>query len=132
MFGTNWHQRGLLSATLVCCRFVGRLLVLAAGVVKVAQGGASAISAYVALSAGTQSRVFHVSGAVDTPRVDELPARTTLDLQRFRSQLQDDLQPALDDARARGKQAHIELSRPEWICVFVRDHLKATEGIDVD
>jgi hypothetical protein len=111
---------------------VGKLLVLANGVVKVPHAGARAVSAYVALSAGAQSRVFRVRGAVDALRVEELPAATTLDIQQFQTQIQSDLQPALDDARAEGHPAHIELSRPEWVCVYVRNHLKATEGIDVD
>jgi hypothetical protein len=111
---------------------VGKLIVLANGVIKVARGGSRGVSAYVALSAGPQSRVFRVRGAVDAPRVEELPPATTLDIQHFQEQIQQDLQAALDDARAEGHPAHIELSRPEWVCVHVRNHLKVTEGIDVD
>ena len=111
---------------------MGTLVVLANGVVKVPHIGARAVSAYVALSAGAQSRVFHVRGSVDGPRVEELPAATTLDLQHFQTQIQRDLEPVLAEARAETPGAHIELSRPEWVCVFVRNHLKATEGIDVD
>jgi hypothetical protein len=111
---------------------VGKLLVLANGVVKVPHIGARAVSAYVALSAGAQSRVFRVRGPIDAPGVEELPAATTLDLQHFQTRIQSDLQAALDSERAEGHAAHIELSRPEWVCVFVRNHLKATEGIDVE
>ncbi len=111
---------------------VGKLLVLANGVVKVAHAGARAVSAYVALSAGPQSRVFRVRGPVEAPTVEELPSATTLDVQHFQTQIQRDLEPVLNEARTAGHAAHIELSRPEWVCVFVRNHLKATEGIDVD
>jgi hypothetical protein len=111
---------------------VGKLIVLANGVVKVPHFGARTVSAYVALSAGTKSRVFRVRGAVDAPAVEELPAATTLDIQHFQTQIQSDLQAALDAERAEGHAAHIELSRPEWVSVFVRNHLKATEGIDVE
>ena len=111
---------------------MGTLVVLANGVVKVPHIGARAVSAYVALSAGEKSRVFHVRGSVDGPRVEELPAATTLDLQHFQTQIQRDLEPVLAEARVEAPGAHIELSRPEWICVFVRNHLKEHEGIDVE
>jgi hypothetical protein len=111
---------------------VGKLLVLANGVVKVPHLGARAVSAYVALSAGAESRVFRVRGAVNAPSVEELPAATTLDVQHFQTQIQADLQAALDAERAGGHAAHIELSRPEWVCVHVRNHLKQTEGVDVE
>jgi hypothetical protein len=111
---------------------VARLLVLASGVVKVPRGGPRAVSAYVVLSAGPKSRVFRVRGAADSPAVEELEPATTLDVKLFQSKLQSDLQPALDELRAKGDPAHIELSRPEWVSAFVRNHLKATEGLEVE
>jgi hypothetical protein len=111
---------------------VGKLLVLAGGVVKIPKGGPRAVSAYVVLSAGAQSRVFRVRGPVDALSVEELPPATTLDVKHFQGKLQEDLQPALDELRVDGHPAHIELSRPEWLAAHVRQHLKATEGIDVD
>jgi hypothetical protein len=111
---------------------VAKLLVLASGVVKVPRGGPRAVSAYVVLSAGARSRVFRVRGAADAPAVEELEPATTLDVKRFQSELQADLQPALDELRAKGEPAHIELSRPEWLAAFVRKHLKATEDLDVE
>ena len=111
---------------------VAKLLVLASGVVKVPKGGPRALSAYVVLSAGAQSRVFRVRGAADAPSVLELPPATTLDMKHFQVELQEDLQPALDELRAEGHAAHIELSRPEWVTAFVRKHLKETEGLDVE
>jgi len=112
---------------------MSKLLVLAGGVVKAPKGaGIRAFSAYVVLSAGTNSRVFRVRGTPDAPVVDEMPAATTLDIKRFQTELQTDLQPALDDLRMHGHPVYIELSRPDWVCSFVKRHLKATEGIDVD
>jgi hypothetical protein len=111
---------------------VPKLLVLAGGVVNVPKGGARAVSAYVVLSAGAQSRVFRVRGAADAPTVDELPSATTLDIKHFQIELQDELQPALDELRAEGHPAHIEASRPEWVTAFVRKHLKDTENVDVE
>jgi hypothetical protein len=116
----------------VSSSLVAKLLVLASGVVKAPKGGPRAVSAYVVLSAGAQSRVFRVRGAADAPRVDELPPATTLDMKHFQVELQEDLQPTLDDLRSDGHPAHIELSRPEWVTAFVRKHLKETENIDVE
>jgi len=111
---------------------VSKLLVLASGVVKVPRGGVRAVSAYVVLSAGAKSRVFRVRGAGDAPTVEELPAATTLDMKRFQSELQSDLQPTLDAVRAEGHAAHVELSRPEAVIAHVRKHLKAAEDLDVE
>jgi len=112
---------------------MSKLLVLAGGVVKMPKGGGiRAVSAYVVLSAGPQSRVFRVRGTPDAAVVDEMPAATTLDIRRFQTELQNDLQPALDELRMHGHPVHIELSRPDWVCSFVKRHLKATEGLDVD
>jgi hypothetical protein len=111
---------------------VSKLLVLASGVVKApGGGGVRALSAYVVLSAGPSSRVFRVRGPGDAPSIEELPSATTLDVKRFQSDLQHDLQPVLDELRAQGHPAHVELSRAEWVAAVVRKHLKATEGIEV-
>lgn len=112
---------------------MSKLLVLAAGVVKAPKGGGiRALSAYVVLSAGPKSRVFRVRGTPDAPSVEEMPAATTLDIKRFQTELQNDLQPALDELRMQGHPAHVELSRADWVCAFVRRHIKTTEGVDVD
>jgi hypothetical protein len=110
---------------------VGKLLVLASGVVNAPKGGPRAVSAYVVLSAGAQSRVFRVRGAAGSPSVDELPPATTLDLKHFQVELQEDLQAALDELRAEGHPVHIEPAKPDWVTDFVRRHLKASEGVDV-
>jgi hypothetical protein len=112
---------------------VSKLLVLASGIVKAPRGGGvRALSAYLVLSAGAKSRVFRVRGSPDTPAIDELPAATTLDVKRFQTDLQEDLQPVLNELRAEGFPAHVELSRAEWVAAIVRKHLKASEGLDVD
>lgn len=99
---------------------MGKLLMLAGGQVGGADLGA--ISAYVVLSAGNQSRVFTVKGSASAPTVSELPAATTLDIQRFRRELADDL-----------PRGGLGMTTPDasWICGVVRTHLKKTEGIDV-
>lgn len=111
---------------------MGKLLVLASGVVKVPKGGVKAVSAYVALSAGAHSRIFRVRGSAEAPSVEELPSATTLDMKRFQGTLQEDLQPTVDELRKDGLAAHVELSRPEWLAAIVRKHLKDTEGVDVE
>ncbi|HEY1692919.1 MAG TPA: hypothetical protein VGG39_12200 [Polyangiaceae bacterium] len=111
---------------------MAKLLVLAAGVVKVPKGGIRAVSAYVVLSAGAQSRVFRVRGTADVPVIEELPPATTLDVKHFQGTLQEDLQPAVDQLRAEGHPAHVELARPEWLAGHVRKHLKDHEGLDVE
>jgi hypothetical protein len=112
---------------------VGKLLVLASGVVKAPRGGGvRALSAYLVLSAGAKSRVFRVRGTGEAPVIDELPSATTLDVKRFQTDLQEDLQPVIDELRAEGYPAHVELSRHDWVAAIVRKHLKATEGVDVE
>jgi hypothetical protein len=111
---------------------MGKLLVLASGVVKIPRGGVRAVSAYVVLSAGAQSRIFRVLGSAEAPSVEELPSATTLDIKHFQGKLQEDLQPALDELRTEGHAAHVELSRPEWLAAIVRKHLKDSEGVDVE
>lgn len=79
------------------------------------------VSAYVVLSAGTQSRVFKVTGKTDSPQVDELPAATTLDIKRFQDDLQSDLF-GMGPARAMNQRDK------DWVSGVVRAHLDAIEG----
>jgi hypothetical protein len=112
---------------------VSKLLVLASGVVKAPRGGGvRALSAYLVLSAGPKSRVFRVRGTGEAPVIEELPSATTLDVKRFQTDLEEDLKPTLDELRAEGHPAHVELSRHDWVAAIVRKHLKATEGVDVE
>jgi hypothetical protein len=112
---------------------VSKLLVLASGVVKAPRGGGvRALSAYLVLSAGAKSRVFRVRVSADAPAIEELPPATTLDVKRFQTDLQEDLAPVLQELRAEGYPAHVELSRHDWVAAIVRKHLKETEGLDVE
>jgi hypothetical protein len=112
---------------------VSKLLVLASGVVKAPHGGGvRGLSAYLVLSAGPKSRVFRVRGTGDAPVIEELPSATTLDVKRFQSDLQEDLQPVLDELRAQGHPVHVELSRHDWVAAIVRKHLRENEGVDVE
>ncbi len=112
---------------------MSKLLVLASGVVKAPRGGGvRALSAYLVLSAGAKSRVFRVRVSADAPAIEELPPATTLDVKRFQTDLQEDLAPVLQELRAEGYPAHVELSRHDWVAAIVRKHLKETEGLDVE
>ena len=104
---------------------------LACGLVRSA-GAERALSAYVVLSAGAATRVFRVRGPTSALAVEELPSATTLDIRRFQTELDEDLQPALRAARSSDPKARIELSHPEWVTGVVRKHLKDAEGVDVD
>jgi hypothetical protein len=111
---------------------VAKLLVLASGMVQEPGGAPLAVSGYVVMSAGAASRIFRVRGPGRAPKVDELPAATTIDLRRFEKELEADLQTDLESVRAKGHPGHIEPSSAEWLCAFVRAHLLDTEGLAVD
>src|SRR5437870_382381 len=92
--------------------------VLASGIVE--EGGPSGtVHAFVAVQAGTHARMFKVSGPVGAPQVDELPPATTVDLGRFRREIELALEPALAAIRARGGVPAIAQPRPEWIAKLV-------------
>jgi len=116
----------------VASRTVAKLLVLASGMVQEPGGAPLAVSGYVVLSAGAASRIFSVRGPGRAPKVEELPAATTIDLRRFQKELEADLQADLAAVRAKGHPAHIQPSSPDWLCAFVRAHLLDTEGLEVD
>ena len=104
---------------------------LSGGIVEPGGGRPGAVSAYVVLSASRGSRIFKVAGPTDKPAISELPSQTTLDLGRFQSELGEDLEPALQEIRARGGNVSITTPSKDWICGVIRDHLKAVEGIEV-
>lgn len=108
---------------------MGRLYMLAGGIVD-SGGPHDAVSAYVAVSAGRESRLFKVEGPVAAPRITELPAATTVDLGLFREELERDLQPSLQRAHAVQGVAAISSPSSAWVCKLVRDHLLAVEGVD--
>jgi hypothetical protein len=99
---------------------MSKLMMLAGG--QVGGGDVGHLSAFVVLSAGTQSRIFKVVGSAAAPVVTELPAATTIDLTRFRRDVVDDL--------PRGGYG---MATPDaaWVCGVVRSHLKKSEGLEV-
>jgi hypothetical protein len=108
----------------------GKLMMLAGGIVEPGGGHPGSVSAYVVLSAAPASRLFRVRGPSNEAEVTELPSATTIDLQRFKRELEEDLQPALAQLRALGGAAAIAMPKADWVCGIVRDHLKK-EGLDV-
>jgi hypothetical protein len=96
-------------------------------------GAPGAVVAFVAVNFGVEgSRLFKLSGSTDAPRIEELGGATTIDLGRFRRELEQDLQPALEAIRARGGQAAIAEPSRNWVCSKIREHLEATEGLATD
>jgi hypothetical protein len=100
--------------------------------VKPGAGSPGALVAFVAVNFGVDgSRLFKLHGPADAPRVEELAGATTIDLGRFRRELEQDLEPALEAIRAQGGTAAITEPAADWVCSKVREHL-ATEGITLD
>jgi hypothetical protein len=98
---------------------MSKLLMLAGAM---AGGGApkdEMVSAYVVLSEGAKSRLFKISGTVGAPRVDELDAATTLDLQRFRDETQKDL----------AGKGQLRPADGTWACETVRAFLRVDLGV---
>jgi len=107
---------------------MARLLMVAGGMVE--PGGAlpGSVSAYVVLSTRVgRARVFKVSGALDTPRVDELPKDTAVDVADFQGQLHRDLDPVVRAVKNRGGTAGVSTPADAWVCDLVQAHLVATE-----
>jgi hypothetical protein len=85
------------------------------------------------VSGGPQgSRLFKVDGPASAPSVQELPPATTVDLGRFDQDAQNELNPALRAIAAAGGQPAIARPAPAWVCAQVRQHLKASEGLDIE
>jgi hypothetical protein len=100
--------------------------VLASGIVEEGSGS-GAVHAFVALSpsglgAGSHSRLFQVTGSITAPRVEELPPATTVDLGRFRREIEIALRPTLDAIAEQGGVAAIAEPRANWICRLVIDY----------
>lgn len=97
---------------------------LAGGIVDPGGGRSGSVSAYVAYnpSPGT-SRLFKVHGSTDAPEITELEAATTIDLGRFKQELKQDLEPALEGIRAQGGTAAIATPKAEWVTEFVQRFL---------
>jgi hypothetical protein len=106
---------------------------LVGGIVEPGAGTPGAVVAYVAVSGGPQgSRLFKVDGPASGPSVVELESATTVDLGRFDRDVQNELNPAMRALAAVGGQPAIARPAPAWVCGHVRQHLKVTEGLDVE
>jgi len=107
--------------------------VLASGLVEPGAGAPGAVVAFIAVNFGVGgSRLFKVSGPVDDPRVEELGGATTIDLGRFRRELEQELEPALEAMKHLGGAARITQPAQDWVCDYVRRHLRDREGVEVD
>jgi hypothetical protein len=104
---------------------MGKLFMVAGGVVEPSAGKPGAVSAYVVLSAGRMSRIFKVEGPRDAAVVKELAAATTVDMKRFQTELAQDLAAAAPGAA---------VQRPDdkWVTGLVAAYLKKSEGLDVE
>ena len=103
---------------------------LAGGLVESGAGQPLALSAYVAVSLGRESRLFKIAGSLPKPSVVELPSATTVDLGRFQEELREDLRPALERVRVGQGVAAITAPSSKWVCGILREHLVASEGVD--
>jgi hypothetical protein len=103
-----------------------KLFMLAGGIVEPGAGKPGAVSAFVAFNPSpTVSRLFKLEGPTDAPRVSELPAATTVDLSRFRRQVEEELEPVVRQIVALGGPASISAPRAEWVNQIVQAHLDA-------
>jgi hypothetical protein len=67
-------------------------------------------------------------GSVAAPAVEELPPATTVDLGRFRREIELALEPAVAAIRARGGVAAIAQPRPEWISKLALERAARAAG----
>ena len=113
-------------------RCVPKPQMLAGGIVEPGGGSPGGVVAFVAVSVGLSgSRLFKVEGPADAPNIRELPGATTIDLGRMQRDVERELGPVVATIRALGGHAAITRPSPAWVCGKVRDHLKATEGLDI-
>lgn len=104
---------------------------LAGGIVEPGGGREPTVSAYVAYSAGRHSRIFRVHGPAGAVAITELSAATTIDSKRFQLELEAELKPALDAARALGAAVAITRPKDAWVMDHVKKHLEA-QGTKLD
>lgn len=105
---------------------------LAGGIVEPGCGTPGGVVAFVAVSVGVAgSRMFKVEGPADAPTVRELEGATTIDLGRMQREVELELRPAVAAIVAAGGKAAVARPAPAWVCGKVREHLKATESLDI-
>ena len=103
-------------------------MMLAGGIVEPGGGSPGSLSAYVVLSAGHASRLFKIRGPANATEVTELASATTIDLQRFKRELEEDLQPSIEEVRKLGGAAGIAQPNADWVCQLVAAHVEKLEG----
>ncbi len=102
---------------------------LAGGLVQPTSGVPGAVVAYVAMSATLEgSRMFKLEGRPDSPTVTELPAATTIDLNKMHKDVARELEPAVHAVQAAGGNAAVSRPDGEWAAKLVRAHLEAADG----
>lgn len=100
---------------------------LAGGMVEPGAGNPGAVSAIVAYNPSPSvSRLFKVDGPADEPRVSELPTATTVDLGRFRAEVQGELKPVVDKIASEGGTAAITSPKADWVNAIVQKHLDSS------
>jgi hypothetical protein len=106
---------------------MGKFYMLAGGIVEPGTGNPGAVSAIVAYNPSPSvSRLFKVEGPTDEPRCSVLPAATTVDLGRFRSEVHDELKPVLEQISAQGGTAAITSPKADWVNAIVQKHLDSS------
>ena len=106
---------------------MGKLFMLAGGIVEPGSGQPGRVSAFVAFNPRpTVSRLFKVRGPATAPEVVELPSATTVDLGAFRREVATELEPELERIRSLGGASAIAQPRADWVTEVVKRHLRAT------
>jgi hypothetical protein len=112
---------------LVVSRAMGKFYMLAGGMVEPGATNPGAVSAFVAYNpSASVSRLFKVEGPADQPRVLELPSATTVDLGRFRTQVQDELAPVVSSINGQGGKASITSPKADWVNAIVQQHIDSS------
>lgn len=94
---------------------------LAGGIVEPASDAPGRVCAIVAYNPSPSvSRLFKVSGPANEPAVAELPAATTVDLGRFRTEVRSELEQS-------GAAGEIVSPEADWVHAIVQKHLDASD-----
>ena len=103
---------------------MGKFYMLAGGVVEPGAGNPGAVSAFVAYNPSpSESRLFKVEGPTDGPRVVELPSATTVDLGRFKQEVERELEPVRAKIVESGGAAAIASPKADWVNEIVQQHI---------
>ena len=103
---------------------MGKFYMLAGGIVEPGAGNPGAVSAFVAYNPSpSESRLFKVEGPTDGPRVVELPSATTVDLGRFKQEVERELTPVREKIVESGGVSAIASPKADWVNEIVQQHL---------